>query len=285
MTSFSRVAIVGVGLIGGSLSLALREKRLADTVVGVGRSRQTLTRARDLGAIDEAAADLAEGVAGADLVVLATPVGQILADLARLGPLLAPGALVTDVGSTKAEIVRAAGEANRFSFVGGHPMAGGERSGVEAARSDLFKDATWALTPTKGTNEDALRRVERLVGAVGARPLLLDPNAHDRAVALTSHLPHVLAYALAARAEQQARDTPRLLDLAAGSWAGATRVAHSPPVLWQNIALTNRAALADAVRALSADLDEVLTALESADADTLLRLFTRGHDAKKNASG
>lgn len=278
---FRRVAIVGVGLIGGSLGRALRDRRLAGTVVGVGRDAARLEKARDLQAIDEGAVDFAEGVRGADLVVLATPISRILADIGRLGPLLAPGALVTDVGSTKGEIARA-GDADLppGAFVAGHPMAGSEQSGVEAADPELFVGAVWALTPTERTEASALRRIRALAEAVGARVLTLDPEAHDRAVAVTSHLPHVLAYALAAQGREAAAGNAHLYDLAAGSFASATRVAHSPPEMWRDIAVTNRAALAGAIRDFRARLDAALDALDAENADALLAEFQRGHDAK-----
>jgi len=282
---FSRVAIIGVGLIGGSLGMALKNRRLAQSVVGIGREMARLETARSLGAIDDLTTDLAAGVHQADLIVLATPVPQILADLPRLASLLSPGALVTDVGSTKGQIVRAGDDVlPGGAFVGGHPMAGSERSGVEAAHPELFIEATWALTPTPQTDPNALARVRALAQSVGARTLVLDPDAHDRAVAVTSHLPHVLAYALAALAGNMAGTTPHLFDLAAGSFASATRVAGSSPDLWQGIALSNRAALAAALHAFRADLDATLAALESGDADALREQFTRGFDAKQNAS-
>ncbi len=282
--SFSRVAIVGVGLIGGSLGMALKSRRLAQAVVGVGRDRKRLEKARGLGAVDEIATGLAAGVEGADLVVLATPVRQIIADLGRLAPHLAPRALVTDVGSTKGEIARAGEERlPAGTFVAGHPMAGSERSGVEAATPELFIGAVWALTPTAKTSADGLDRVNGLAQAVGARVLTLGPGAHDRAVAVTSHLPHVLAYALSSLAAAAARDNPHLYDLAAGSFASTTRVAQSPPDLWRDVALTNRAALAEALRAYRDDLDAVLEALEAGDAAALDAHFRRGHDAKGRA--
>lgn len=279
---FRRVAIVGVGLIGGSLGMALRERHLAHTVVGVGRSADRLETARSLGAIDAIATDFADGLRDADLVALATPIDQILTDIERAGPFLSPGAIVTDVGSTKGQIARAAdAHLPPGAFVPGHPMAGSERSGVESAAPTLFNNATWALTPTDTTNGDALRRVQALAQAVGARVLVLDPDEHDRAVAVTSHLPHVLAYALLALARERASASdPHLFDLAAGSFASATRVAASSPDLWRDIALTNREALADALRAYRADLDAVLDSLEADDGAAVLAHFQRGHDSR-----
>ena len=282
---FPRVAIVGVGLIGGSLGMALKNRRLAQSVVGIGRETGRLETARELGAIDDLTTDFAAGISQADLVVLATPVPQILADLSRMAPLLSPGAIVTDVGSTKGQIARAGDAAlPGGAFVAGHPMAGSERAGVEAAHAELFIEATWALTPTARTDENALARVRALAQAVGARTLVLEPDAHDKAVAVTSHLPHVLAYALAALAGDMAKNTPHLFEMAAGSFASATRVAGSSPELWQGVALSNREALADALRAFRTDLDATLAALGSGDADALLEAFARGHAAKQAAS-
>jgi prephenate dehydrogenase len=279
-----RVAIVGVGLIGGSLGMALRERRLVKSVVGIGRNPATLDKALRLGAIDEVAVDFETGVQNADLVVLATPIRQILADLERLPALLSSGAVVTDVGSTKGEISRAGDQwIPGGAFVPGHPMAGSERAGVEAARPELFIEATWVLTPTSVTNQEALQGVRHLAQAVGARTILLDPDAHDRAVAVTSHLPHVLAYALAALAGAESETNPHLFDLAAGSFASATRVAASSPELWQEIALSNREALLNAVRGYQAGLAQAEAVLASGDADALLALFQKGHAARRES--
>jgi prephenate dehydrogenase len=279
-----RVAIVGVGLIGGSLGMALRSRRLAQSVVGIGRNPATLDKALHLGAIDEAAADLAGGVRGADLVVLATPIGQIVADLARLPGLLSPQTVVTDVGSTKGEIARAG---DRLipggAFVAGHPMAGSERSGVEAARGgpvyrgDLGADADRRHKPRCPRD-----RPPTGAGGRGAYHRS-GPDAHDRAVAVTSHLPHVLAYALAALAGAESESNPHLFDLAAGSFASATRVAGSSPELWREIALSNCDALLAAVRAYRVSLAEAEAVLESGDSDALLALFQKGHAARRES--
>jgi prephenate dehydrogenase len=276
-----KLAIVGVGLIGGSLGMAVRKDRLADTVVGVGRNPATLDLAQRLGAIDSFTTDFAIGVADADLVVLCTPIFQILSDLDRLPSLVSGGAVITDVGSTKGEIARAGDRAFPDGrFVPSHPMAGSEQAGVASARPNLFHEAVWALTPTEATDPSAVKLVRNLAQAVGARTIPLNPDDHDRAVALTSHLPHVLAYALAARAEAESGQNPRLFDLAAGSFASGTRVAASSPDLWRDIAVTNRSALLQALRAYIAALGEVETALAAGDDDNLLALFTAGYAAK-----
>jgi prephenate dehydrogenase len=277
-----QIAIIGVGLLGGSLGMASRQRKLARSVIGVGRNPETLARAVSLGAIDEFTTDFATGVALADLVVLATPIPLILSDIERLPELLKTGAVVTDVGSTKAEIAAAGEKYLGGAFVPGHPMAGSEKSGVEAARADLFEGATWAITPTATTDPTATENVVQLAEAVGARVVPLSPDSHDRAVALTSHLPHVMAYALAALAGEQTKTEPRLFDLAAGSFASATRVAHSSPELWRDIALSNRPALLETLRAYRTELDAMTAALESGDAALLESLFFQGHQAVKS---
>jgi prephenate dehydrogenase len=277
---FERVAIVGVGLIGGSLGLALRERRLARSIVGIGRNQATLDRALARHAIGEAFTEVGPGVAGADLVVLCTPISRILHDLEALAPVLAPGAVITDVGSTKSEIAAAGDRCYPDGrFVPGHPMAGSERSGVDAARAELFMEATWALTPTAQTDAEALSNVRSLAAAVGARVVRLTPAEHDEAVAVTSHLPHVLAYALAAVAGSRAGGSPHLYDLAAGSFTSGTRVAHSDPALWREIALSNRDALLSALRESADQTEAVIAALEARDGDALETAFRRGYEA------
>jgi prephenate dehydrogenase len=182
---FGTVAIVGVGLIGGSLGMALKGRRLAHRVVGIGRSRERLDKAVALGAIDVGMTDLARGVAEADVVVLCTTVGHIVETLPDVLEAIRPGAVVSDVGSTKGTIARRA--AGFPSFVGGHPMAGSEQAGVEAATPLLFEEATWAVTPTGETDPGALRTVERLAREVGATTLTLTPEAHDAMLAVTRH--------------------------------------------------------------------------------------------------
>jgi prephenate dehydrogenase len=258
--------------------MALRSRGLA-YVVGVGRSENTLAKAAELGAIDRGETDLSAGVQSADIVVLATPVAHIVQTLPQLTTLLQsrPHTVVTDVGSTKAAIVQAGEAALGERFVGSHPMAGSERAGVEFARPDLFSGATWAITPTKLTDGHAQQRVQTLAQSVGAKTMQLSPEEHDQTVAVTSHLPHVLAYALSAVGRDVSKTHPHLFDLAAGSWASGTRVAHSSPELWGQIALSNREALLNALQEFTVELAAVQTALAENDADALLQAFTRGH--------
>lgn len=254
------VAIVGLGQIGGSLAGALTRGRLA-RVVGVTRRPETARRARRLGLLAEAGTDLA-AVSGADVVVLATPVRTLLAQIPRVAPRLRPGALLTDVGSTKGAVVRALSRwARRGPAVGGHPMAGSERAGLEGADPELFRNRPWILVPA---SPDARRRagfLERLVRDVGAHPIWMDdPREHDLAVARVSHVPHLVAYALTEEPDGAVR-------VAGNSYRDATRVALADVEMCLDILLTNRSAVARAAREFGRRLAE------------LARLVARGDEA------
>jgi len=260
------VAIIGVGLIGGSIGLALRARGLAGRVVGVGRDRARLEEARRLGAIDEPSTDLAEGVAGADVVVACTPVTRIVADIldaSRLGP---ASALVTDAGSTKRRIVEAveADPRGLAAFVGAHPIAGSERQGVAHARADLFDGRACVLTPTARTPADRLDRARAFWSSLGCRVFEVDPTEHDARLARTSHLPHAVAAALAASVP------PDLLPLAAGAYRDGTRVAGADAALWAGIFRENRRPVLDALDAFEGHLARFRAALEADDAASLL---------------
>ena len=279
---FGTVAIIGVGLIGGSLGLALKSRRLAHTVIGIGRSDERLEKALALGAIDEGNTEMRSGVAEADLVVLCTTVGHILDSLHKVLEAVKPGAIVTDVGSTKGAIVaRAAGA---LFFVGGHPMAGSEQTGVEAARATLFEEATWAITPTAGTDSKALRKVEMLAREVGASTLLLTPDAHDAMLAVTSHLPHILASALMRQAAGMQSGLPQTQQLTAGSFADATRVAASSPEIWRDVCLSNRDAVLQALRGFRAEIDVLERAIAASDTEAIEEFFAAGASAKQGWS-
>jgi len=276
---FGTVAIVGVGLIGGSLGMALKGRRLAQRVVGIGRSRERLDKAVALGAIDLGMTELARGVAEADMVVLCTTVGHIVETLSGVLETVRPGAVVTDVGSTKGAIARRA--AGFPFFAGGHPMAGSEQTGVEAATPLLFEEATWAVTPVEETDPGALRTVERLAREVGATTLTLTPDAHDAMLAVTSHLPHVLASSLMRQAAATQRVHPQTQRLTAGSFADGTRVAASPPAIWRDVCLTNREALLAALHGFRVELDELEKAVSSGDAARIEAFFAAGAEAKR----
>jgi prephenate dehydrogenase len=259
------VAVVGVGLIGGSVGRALRARSLAAKVVGVGRNPASLDEALRVGAIDGSTTDLAEGVAGADVVVVCTPVPQITPDVLRAAAHGPTGLLVTDAGSTKRSIVEAVerDERARSVFVGGHPIAGSERKGPSHADADLFVGRACVLTPTDQTPPDRLARARAFWAALGCRVVELDPAAHDQALALTSHLPHAVAAALAATVPAEA------LGLAAGAYRDGTRVAGSDAALWSGIFRDNRGPLLHALARFQDQLSEFRRALENDDDDAL----------------
>lgn len=252
-----RLAVVGLGLLGGSVAKAARERGLAREVVAVGRRMESLAAALSDGVVDHATTDLARGVAGADFVVLATPVLTIEGLLGRVWQAAADGVVITDVGSTKGSIVRAAERlaADRpLAFVGSHPMAGSDLSGYAAARGDLFSAALVIVTPTDGTVPPALKRVSEFWEALGARVSAMDADDHDRAVAAVSHLPHLVAYALV---DAVARLDPSFFGVAARGFADTTRIAASDARVWREIFLANRAALGAALAAFRVSLADL----------------------------
>jgi prephenate dehydrogenase len=275
---FDRLVIVGPGLIGGSLGLAVREKRLARRIVGVGRRSESLAQAVKLGAVDETSLDLESAAAEADLLVLATGVEMIARHAAAVLPRMRKDAVLTAVGSAKAAICRsierafsASTAAERVRFVGGHPMAGSERRGIASARADLFRGAVCILTPTPGTDPDGagLEIVRELWEAVGCRVRETTPEAHDRLIAQISHLPHVVAACLVNAASDEA------LGLAASGFLDTTRVASGEPALWVEICMANREALLAALAALGQEMNVLARALNSGDARALEALLAR----------
>ncbi len=252
---FNRVAIIGLGLIGGSIGLALHKAKAASYVVGYDLGRGVAERARKTGSIDEFYEKLADVVRGAELVILATPVGAMQVLLQSLGPVLSPGTVVTDVASTKAQVIHWAEEflpAN-VSFIGGHPMAGKEISGVEAADADLFKNRIYCLTPTALTRSSAVHKVSALIEMLGARVRFLEPVEHDRLVASVSHVPFLAAIALmTTAAEDPAWGEASLL--ASSGFRDATRLAAGSPEMYRDICLTNSSAI-------SSCLDQYIAAL------------------------
>ncbi len=229
--------------MGGSLGMALKRRRLAKTVVGLSRTPATLRRAKRRGAIDVGTTDAAHAVRGADLVMLATPVDTIIPQARRLARHMKPGSILTDVGSTKIRIVAALERSmpTGVAFVGGHPLAGAEARGIEAADAHLYDGAICIVTPTPHTNRAALRRVEQLWRPLVGRVVRMSPREHDRALASTSHLPHVLAACLVRAAR------PRDLSTAAPSFREMTRLAKSDPDLWDDIFFTNQRLLLGAM--------------------------------------
>lgn len=261
----ARLAIVGVGLLGGSVARAARARGLAGHITGIGRDRQRLAPALKDGTLDAVTTDIAEGVRDADLVVLAATVLANDTLLAQVGQAAPPGAIVTDVGSTKRGIVAAAarlGPSPRVRFVASHPMAGSERSGYGIARADLLEGATVIVTPTEASDPDAVKTVVGFWEAAGARVVTMDPDTHDRAVAAISHLPHVVAWALV---DAVGRFEPAALDVAARGFKDTTRIAASDPLMWKEILLANRDLLVASLGAFRACLDDLERQIAAGD--------------------
>lgn len=272
-----RVALLGLGLIGGSLGLALRVARPDLDVVGWDREPASAALAAERAAVTALAATPAEAVAGADLVVLCAPVGALEGLLAAIAPALAPGAVVTDVASTKGQVVAWAAEAG-VPFVGGHPMAGSEKSGMAHARVNLFRGALWLLTPGPGSPPGGLARVEELARLVGARPLVLEPAVHDAYVAAVSHLPFVASAALVDVTTSDPR-WPEMAPIAATGYRDATRLASGSPAMYRDICQTNAAAIAPLLRQLAARLERLAGDLEDpAEAEAF---FTSTREARE----
>jgi len=266
------VAIIGVGLIGGSVGLAIRSRGAAGRVVGVDLDPTRLEQALRLGAIDDIAPDVAAGVAEAEVAVISAPVTAtvpLVLEASRFGP---DSILIIDVGSTKARMV-AEVEADlraRSRFVGAHPIAGSERQGVEHSRADLFQGRTCVLTVTDRTPSDRAERARNFWTSLGANVVEIDPVTHDHQLALTSHLPHAVASALAATVP------PELLAMAAGAYRDGTRVADAEGPLWSGIFLDNRRSILEALSAFEGELDSFREALIAQDRDRLAAWWDRG---------
>jgi prephenate dehydrogenase len=273
----NKLTIIGIGLIGGSLARALRDARYVREVTGYGRSVGNLQQAVELGVIDRVEVSLADAVRNADMIVLALPVGCMGEILEQLAPVLADHAVVTDVGSVKGSVVaeaRAALKARFAHFVPGHPLAGTEQSGVAASQADLFHQRRVILTPEPETDPAALNDVRAMWEAAGAQVATLSVVDHDRILAASSHLPHMLAYCLMDLVVRH-DDHRAILECAATGFRDTTRIAGSDPVMWRDICLANRDALAAVLRQYQEDLEALTAAIEKGDGPWLLETFAR----------
>jgi prephenate dehydrogenase len=270
-----RLCVVGVGLIGGSLARALRQQGEVAEIVGVGRGEENLRRAVELGVIDRWTADPVQGVAGADMVFLATPVCTIAPLVSRLAPALAPGAIVTDGGSVKEEIVRGCEPLmpEGTFFVGGHPIAGTEHSGVEASFATLYHGRRCILTPTGSTAPEALEKVRLMWQLAGSEVVVMDPHKHDRVVAAISHLPHMVAYSLVNAVGSYDRFDENILTYSAGGFRDFTRIASSDPAMWRDIALMNREAVLEMMDYFSRHFARLRELVEAGDGAGLQGFF------------
>ena len=282
MPLINRLVIIGVGLIGGSLARALRDKGEVGEIVGVGRGVANLLRAVELGVIDRFTHDPVAAVEGADMVFLAIPVCSIAAMMARIAPALAPGCVVTDGGSVKGEIAAACEPLmppGTF-FVGGHPIAGTEKSGVDASFLTLFQGRRCIITPTPTTDPAALNKVVRMWEIAGSEVMLMDVTKHDRVLAAISHLPHMVAYALVNAVGDYDRFDESILKYSAGGFKDFTRIASSDPVMWRDIAMMNRESVLELMDFFTGYLAELRRLVEKGDPRELEDFFARSKEKR-----
>ncbi|MFQ5587567.1 MAG: prephenate dehydrogenase [Nitrospiria bacterium] len=283
---FNQITIIGVGLIGGSLGLALKKKKGVKSVVGYGRRRGALHKAVSIQAIDRYCLTLPKAVQDADLVMLATPIGTFEPLCRMMAPHLKEGAIVTDAGSAKGDMVRniEALMPPHADFVGGHPIAGREKSGIMAATGVLFKGSRTLLTPTPETNAEALKKVRILWESVGSKVSEIDPYDHDRILSSVSHLPHVVAYAL-----MEMLTHPRIAPLnpvqySAGGLRDFTRIAASSPEMWRDIFLANKEAVIEGIDIYQETLEKIKKKILNDDGDGMIEIFKRANDIREQAT-
>jgi prephenate dehydrogenase len=282
--TFGKITIIGVGLLGGSIGLAVKRRKLARQTAGFVRRIASLKDCERAGAVDFATTDLLAAVWDADLVILCTPLAQMRSRVREMLPALKRGAIVTDVGSVKASVVRELESLIQKSgahFVGSHPMAGAEKTGVSAARADLFANTVCIVTPTKKTNPAALKKVKQFWNAVGSRVLELKPEIHDALVSRSSHLPHVVAATLASHVLSPAQPRHQAA-LCANGFRDTTRIASGSPEMWRDIALANRKNLGRSLDAFIADLKKFRLLMKKGDAKAITKFFETAKKRRDN---
>lgn len=282
---FKRLTIIGVGLIGGSLARAIRQVNGCEEIVGCGRDQAHLQQALELGVVDRIETDIAQAVSGADMIVVCVPLAAMPAVFQAMAGHLADNVVITDVGSAKLEVIKIAQQAlaDQFPvFVPGHPIAGTEKSGVTASFPALFEDRTVILTPTAQTDARAIEHVRQLWTYTGARLTTMDAQHHDHVLAATSHMPHILAYALV---DTLARldDSEEIFTYAAGGFRDFTRIASSDPVMWRDVCIANRDEILTVLAEFQTTLNQLMTAIEQADGQVMMEIFSRAKQVRDRA--
>lgn len=275
---FHQAAIIGIGLIGSSLARVLRQKGLADKITGAARSEKNRKTALSLGVVDEAFENPLDAVRGADIVFVCTPVGIIAETIGKFVPALKKGAIVSDVGSVKAEIIKQVKPylTDSFFFIPGHPVAGTEKSGPENGFAELFDERWCILTPETGTNAEAVAAVREVWEQAGMKVEEMSAERHDKVMALMSHLPHLIAYTIVGTAADLETETREdVIKYAAGGFRDFTRIAGSDPVMWRDIFLNNTGAVLDCLQRFSEDLTVLQKAIRQKDGATLQNWFAR----------
>lgn len=284
MSLFKQVTIIGIGLIGSSLARAIRREKLATTLVAGDLSKVHCAQARKLKVVDSATTNLKKAVQDADLVILAVPVGACGAVAEIIGPALKPGAIVTDVGSVKGAVIKAVAPhlSKQVHFVPGHPIAGTEHSGPTAGFAELFTGRWTILTPAKNTNKAAVNKVATLWKRCGSKVEIMDAKRHDHVLAITSHLPHLIAYTIVGTAADLETDMKgEVIKYSAGGFRDFTRIAGSDPTMWRDIFLNNQEAVLDIAQRLSEDLTALQRAIRRGEGQTLFDRFTRARGIRK----
>lgn len=284
MQDIKEIAIVGVGLIGGSLGMAIKELPDAPQVVGTSRSIQTINKALEVGAIDRGTTSIKDAVANADIVIIATPISIIVNMIKDIAAHLKEGAIITDVGSTKNNIVGSVEEflPDNIHFIGGHPMAGSEQQGVSFATATLFKNSYYLLTPTDNTDTVAFKKLHSLLTSIGSQVLAIDPEKHDKIVSIISHLPHILSASLVNLASRQTRENKNMLLLAAGGFRDMTRIAASDPGMWRDICIENSKAILMAIEEFRKNLDDFQKDIEQTNYEELWNEFREAQSVRLN---
>lgn len=283
---FKKVAIIGLGLMGGSLAMALKTHPDVERVAGFARTRATRDKARELELADFIPDTAAEAVRGCDLVFIAAPVGTLVEIFRDISGELAQGAVVTDMGSVKLDIVEKIEGLSPpgVRYVGGHPMTGSEQSGIDSARPDLYRDCYYILTPTEKTDPDAFSRLHGFLATLGSRVLSMDPETHDRAMATISHVPHLLSLLLMEMADRQREQMKNLFTIAAGGFRDMTRIAASDPVMWVDICTGNRELIVEKLKEYERGIDQVISVLEKDDSERLREMFESAGRARAELS-
>ena len=277
-----KLAIIGVGLMGGSLAMCLREKGEVGEVIGIGRGLPNLEEAKRLGIIDSYTQDIAEGVRDADVIIVAIPVCSIVHVIAENQKYMKDGAIITDVGSVKGDIVRQVDALldKRLHFVGGHPIAGTEKSGASAAFPTLYRGSRCIITPTEKTDREALDKIVAMWAMTEARVVVMGVDEHDKILAAISHLPHVVAYALVNTVAGVNDFEESILKYAAGGFKDFTRIASSSPEMWRDICLMNRDAVIDMIDRFRTQLDLIREMVDSCDGEGMLENFEQSKRAR-----
>jgi cyclohexadieny/prephenate dehydrogenase len=282
---FERVAVIGIGLIGSSLAHAIRRHKLARRISGYARSEATRAKALELGLVDEIHPSAAKAAAGADLVILCSPVGTY-GELAReMGPALMPGAILTDVGSVKGAVLRdvAPHVPANVHFIPGHPIAGTEQSGPESGFAELFVNRWCILTPLPGADAQAVEKLVSFWRACGSNVETMTPDHHDLVLAITSHLPHLIAYNIVSTAADLEEVTDsEVIKYSAGGFRDFTRIAASDPTMWRDVFLNNKDAVLEMLGRFSEDLSALQRAIRWGDGDTLFQIFTRSREVRRS---